>query len=538
MTIIARQIGISSAKNELSNPDIMTLPDSSSFRNDYAKKRSSLTLFAILFVTLVCLSFVALDGWRSWEARKNQLQEMEVSTFNMARAIAQHADDTIKGADTALIGMVERIEKDGTRPAALKRLHLFLAMRVESLPQLNGLFIFDEQGRWMVHSQPTTPVHANNADRDYFLYHRNQQDSRPYIGLPIRSRSTGAWIITLSRRINHPDGSFAGVALATISIDYFNKFYDRFNVGEAGAIVLASDAGVLLTRRPLLADSIGKDMTETTLFHEYMRKRTFGSFTVKSAQDGVRRLNSFRHLEQYPLFISAALSEDEILAHWRTDTYLHAAGVIVLLIAQGAFGFHLIRQIKLRADAENELVEAHTALKKVNQQLEKLSFQDGLTGLANRRHFDLVLSEEFRRATRNNRPLALIMIDVDHFKQFNDMYGHTEGDECLRKISMVILKAPLRSADLAARYGGEEMCLILPDTDVKGALEVAEKIRIAIQDLQIPHSSSQAGIVTVSAGVSAMTPVRHVNLPLELVNLADHALYAAKNNGRNRSMTL
>ncbi len=360
------------------------------------------------------------------------MKEAEVSTANMARAITQHADDTIKAADTALLGIVERVEADGIAPVALERLHKLMVRRTTELTQLKGLFVYDENGRWLVNSLPVMPANVNNSDRDYFIYHRTHQEDKPYIGLPIQSRSSGAWIMTVSRRINHSDGHFAGVALATIDIDYFNKFYNSFNLGKNGAIVLVMERGVLVTRRPLLADSTGKNMLNTTVYKE-SRGKAIGTFTVNSAQDGVKRLNSFRHLDKFPLFAAAALSEEEILADWTADTYLHSAGVGILVLVLSSVGFYLAGQIKLRVDAEAESATARDAMQKLNQVLERLSLQDGLTELANRRNFDLTLEEEFNRATRNSSSLALVLFDVDHFKRYNDIYGHAAGDECLKK---------------------------------------------------------------------------------------------------------
>ncbi|MFZ6780409.1 sensor domain-containing diguanylate cyclase [Undibacterium sp. Ji83W] len=496
-------------------------------------RKKSLKWLAMGFVIFVCVSLIFMDGWRSWTARKNQLREMEVSTANMARAIAQHADDTIKAADAALLGIDERIQADGTSPGALERLHNLLVLKTAELSQLKGLFVYDENGRWLVNSLPSTPSNVNNADRDYFIYHRTHQGNGTYIGAPILSRSSGIWIITLSRRINHRDGSFAGVTLATIDIDYFNKFYNSFDIGKAGAIVLVSNSGTMITRRPLLPDSIGKNMKTTTVFKESSSKPK-GTFTVKSAQDGVKRLNSFQRLDKYPLFVSAAVSEDEILADWLTDTLWHAAGVTLLVFILSSVGFYLIAQMKLRFNAEAELIRARDAMIDLNKTLERLSLQDALTELANRRNFDITLEEEFSRAIRNASSLALIMIDVDHFKQYNDLYGHAAGDECLRKISQAVKSCQNRAGDLTARYGGEELAVILPTTDVQGAILIAEKIRQAIHDLSISHAGNEAGIVTVSAGVEALTPARNLHNPVELIEAADNALYEAKKSGRDR----
>ena len=133
--------------------------------------------------------------------------------------------------------------------------------------------------------------------------------------------------------------------------------------------------------------------------------------------------------------------------------------------------------------------------------------QDGLTGLANRRQFDLTLNDEFSRAIRHASTLALILADVDCFKQYNDIYGHAAGDECLRAISCAIRDVTAqRPGDLAARYGGEEIAILLPDTDVAGAVTVAEKIRSAVHNLEIEHAGNPSGFVTLSAGVDVFNP--------------------------------
>ncbi|MEB0165184.1 diguanylate cyclase, partial [Glaciimonas sp. CA11.2] len=187
-----------------------------------------------------------------------------------------------------------------------------------------------------------------------------------------------------------------------------------------------------------------------------------------------------------------------------------------------------------RVHAEAEIVQARDALLTLNKTLEQLSLQDSLTGLSNRRHFDIALEKEFKRAMRNGRSLALIMIDADYFKQYNDMYGHTEGDECLRTISQIVKSNQNRPGDLAVRYGGEELAILLPDTDLRGAMTIAENIRYHVHRLAIEHSGSPFGVVTISAGVEAYVPFRNEQLPLELVQAADKALYNAKADGRNR----
>lgn len=173
-------------------------------------------------------------------------------------------------------------------------------------------------------------------------------------------------------------------------------------------------------------------------------------------------------------------------------------------------------------------------LKCAREQLTKLASTDGLTGLANRRRFDEVLAKEYARHTRSGGELSLILLDVDHFKAYNDTYGHVSGDNCLRQIAGMIDRSVIRANDLAARYGGEEFVCVLPETDQKGALATAERIRQGIIALAIPHSaSSAASHVTVSLGVVTARCFAEKS-PLNLVAQADEQLYKAKSTGRNR----
>jgi diguanylate cyclase (GGDEF)-like protein len=185
------------------------------------------------------------------------------------------------------------------------------------------------------------------------------------------------------------------------------------------------------------------------------------------------------------------------------------------------------------AQLEMRVKERSVELQAANQQLLILSTTDALTGLANRRQFDSILDKEWRRAQRQGIPIALVLTDVDHFKLFNDTYGHQGGDECLRRIASVLADHAQRAGDLAARYGGEEFAIIMPGADPDDALAWAEAVRQAVMELGIPHKHSQNGIVTLSAGISSMQPAEGLS-PADLIAQADKALYHAKEMGRNQ----
>jgi len=189
--------------------------------------------------------------------------------------------------------------------------------------------------------------------------------------------------------------------------------------------------------------------------------------------------------------------------------------------------------MKVRRDADRALHNAHEQIMRKNQQLAELADQDGLTGIFNRRAFDLRLAEIFGQSRRYQRKLSTIIFDVDHFKNYNDIYGHLAGDDCLRQVASALAGAMRRPGDILARYGGEEFVAILPDTDGQGALEVANSARERIESLMLVHEGSDIGKVTVSCGV-ATADWNDTNLTAEkLIDLSDQALYAAKRLGRN-----
>ena len=486
----------------------------------------------MMFLALVCLSLVTVEGWNSYSSRNTYLREANTVTINMARALSDHAEASIDLVDTILSGVVERFHA-GELGSDPERFHGLLESITQRTPSLQGLFLFDANGRWVLNSLPMGAPVSNNADREYFIYHRTHPGKATHVGMPVRSRSSGMWVLPVSQRLDNPDGSFAGVALATVRIDYFRKFYDSFDIGKNGTIFIALDTGPFVVRRPFRQADIGVDMISGPVFKLWKKLgQPTGSAILTARIDNVERLYTYRHLRRYPLLIAVALSKQEVLARWRTSTMISAGGTLVLLAAILWLGARMIGQMMQTSRLQHDLHEAKTALEANNAALQLLALSDGLTGLANRRHFDATLNIEFKRAIRDCSPLALVMFDVDYFKKFNDYRGHVEGDAALQMVSRAMLAGQRRPGDLAARFGGEEFAMLLPDTDLDGALGVAESIRAAIAALAFPHGASPLRILTVSAGVHSLIPQRGLH-PRVLIEAADRGLYRAKAEGRN-----
>lgn len=185
-----------------------------------------------------------------------------------------------------------------------------------------------------------------------------------------------------------------------------------------------------------------------------------------------------------------------------------------------------------------ETLRDMTSLKRAQQELELLASHDGLTGIVNRRGFDAKMSLEWRKAEADRQPLSLLLVDVDHFKRFNDTYGHPAGDECLKSIATALSQAMHRPADLVARYGGEEFAFVLPATNKNGASLVAQRVLESIASIALPHSGNDGmGIVSVSIGGATVVPSDKMNLS-HLIDRADRSLYEAKHSGRNRYVAL
>ncbi len=230
-----------------------------------------------------------------------------------------------------------------------------------------------------------------------------------------------------------------------------------------------------------------------------------------------------------PIIFVTAMSRDEDVEQGIAaggDDYLFKPISRAVLSAK-------IRAMHRIVQMRTSLLVLTRQLDAANQELVRVSASDGLTGIPNRRYFDETLNREWRRCRRNGSELALIMCDVDHFKRFNDLYGHQTGDECLRRVARVLTQASDRAGDTPARYGGEEFAIILPDTSAEGAGIVAEKAREAVIALDIPHAQSSYGQVTISLGVASQIPDETAT-PEKLIQAADQALYHAKHEGRNR----
>jgi len=247
----------------------------------------------------------------------------------------------------------------------------------------------------------------------------------------------------------------------------------------------------------------------------------------------IKEIRAYRAYADTPIIMITASDDQKILEKafeaGATDFIakpIRKTELIARIKSQLRLGF----EMDLRKEREKKLLELSLKLEEANKKLKEIAFLDGLTGIPNRRHFDIVFRSMKKQSRRNRTGLSVIMIDIDHFKLYNDTYGHLQGDECLKKAASILKGNLLRPTDFVARYGGEEFIAALPETDFHGAEEVAKRIQAAFEDKKIPHSKGIGGILTVSMGIASSDGTDD---DVFLVEYADEALYTAKSSGRN-----
>jgi signal transduction histidine kinase len=318
--------------------------------------RSSVYARVVLFLAVVCLALLGLDMKQIWTARDTRLQEARTDTDNLARSLAQHAQDVFETTDAVVNGLSDTILAEGRDPAAVRRLERRMRLRVADQKILNGLFVFDENGNWVGSSQgaaaPDKVRDLNYAGRDFFRYHRDHGDDAILVSPPVRNKADGVWAITVTRRVNQPDGSFGGVVDASVSIEHFQRFFETFDIGKQGVVSLTSGQGIVIIRRPFDEGNTGRNIAQGEFFRKIQRDADAGGFEYTSLIDGKSRLASFRRVPGFDLLVSVALDKNEVLAPWWHETKVHLVWSAITILFMLILGYRLTIQIRDRVAAE------------------------------------------------------------------------------------------------------------------------------------------------------------------------------------------
>jgi diguanylate cyclase (GGDEF)-like protein len=429
---------------------------------------------------------------------------------NLASSIDADISRNIELYDLSLRNVVNNVGLPELADVSKPILHLILFDHAATAQHFGAIQVFDANGRLTIDASTLDPQPENRGDEEYFWIHRDNADAGLFISKPMLHR--GAYAIVLSRRINTPDGRFFGVVAGSIRFSYFHELFGRLSLGDGDSITVLRRDRTVIMRTPFDLDVIGRSLTARAGWTPAVLP-VGGSYQGLGPVDAIPRLY-VRRESTSPLIVVVGKPLDRILGLWHTEATRIGAIMLALVALALTATIVLAREITRRAQAESRL--------------EELASTDALTGLKNRRKFDATIETEWRRAMRQATPISLLMIDADHFKAFNDNFGHQAGDQLLLGIAICITDSVRRAGDCAARYGGEEFAVLLPGQAPADASRIAETIRLKVQDW-----CEGAERATVSIGISSVTPVAPMDWP-GLVSSADKALYAAKAAGRNR----
>jgi diguanylate cyclase (GGDEF)-like protein len=473
-------------------------------------RRSANRLIAALLLVVVC--FCAVCAKFLIDARNSAWQGARDTTASLVAALDLDILLNIESFDLSLRAVAENLRRPEIDRVSPDLRQLLLFDRSATARHLDAMLVLDAAGHVRFDSRTLDPQPVGRADRDYFVFHEMNDTTGLHFSPPLVARSTGQPVVSLSRRLSHPDGSFAGVVVGGLRLSYFEQLFKTVSLGADDTITLSSVDGTLLMRWPYHEGFIGRDLRGAQLYKQLAHERSFETNTVI---DGVQRLVVYSRIGNFPLVISVGRSTAEIFADWHR--YAFAIGLLVA--ALWTMALYLILELRRRGEAESNLAVLATT--------------DELTGLANRRKFNEAIAREWRRAMRERQPLALMMLDADLFKEYNDRHGHQAGDKLLQMIGRAMSASIKRATDVAARYGGDEFSILLPSTPVEGATRVAELVRECLAELCFAYGVKEANL---SIGVAAIVPEPGES-HAALLATVDQALYRAKETGRNRIET-
>ncbi|TFV72376.1 diguanylate cyclase [Bradyrhizobium frederickii] len=525
--------------------------------------RARLALLAVILVAPLMFERI-----RSLEDTRGRQIAQATAEFT---TIARHSAD----AQREVISSVETILKAeafirASAGGVTKSCDVLRASLPSNLPWIRTLLIAGQDGRIQCATN-NMYVGLDLSDRPYFQ--QAQESGRFVLSDFILSRPAP----TPTVMAVYPVSAFSGVAdavvLATVNLDWMSKVMSNLG-GRAGiTAVLVDSAGTVLAAPADQHSTIGRPLDSMPLMAAIADRalrsdQDEGSLSFLAA-DGSRRAVSYIRIAGTNARLIASIDEDKVSAAVSRDirtAYLQLAFVVVFVLLGALIAAEklVIKPIEMLVDMAKRLGEGDLSARAArnrlpaefvplarafnamaaqlsqrereliasNDRLTVMASIDMLSGLANRRGFQSRLDFEWMRAQQYGSDLALLMIDVDHFKLFNDTYGHLEGDSCLTRLGESLSGIAADTMGFAARYGGEEFCLLLPNTDVARAVKIGEQVRATVLKLCLPHITSAHMIVTVSIGVAATKPNESLR-PGDLIEAADAALYAAKHRGRN-----
>src|ERR1700730_9172390 len=414
-------------------------------RKDLASRpwRLSAKLLIVSSVVTV-IGFSAICVSIMLDMRHGEEQLARQTLENLASGIDADISRNVELYDLSLRAVASNMVLPEIQEVSKSIRHLILFDHAATAKHFGAIQVFDAEGQLTIDASTLDPAPENRSDEEYFRVHRDRPDTGLFISRPMLHH--GAYAIVLSRRITGADGRFLGVVAGSIRFSYFHDLFGRLNLGPEDIITVLRPDRTIIMRRPFDLDIIGKNLADRPNWNP-AKLLDSGSYSGVGPVDPIPRLY-VRRSGASPLYVVVGKPLDSIFRLWRTEATRIAAIMLALIAFVIGVTLFLAREIGRRALAEDKL--------------EELATTDALTGLKNRRKFDAEIDAEWRRAARHKRPVALLMIDADHFTSYNDTFGHKAGDQVLLGRAICISDSVRRAGDCTARYGGEEFAVLLP----------------------------------------------------------------------------
>jgi diguanylate cyclase (GGDEF)-like protein len=532
--------------------------------NNTGKPRRPILSIRTRLIVLALLAVVPLmvDRVRLLESsRSERIEEVATEVLDLTR----RGTDDQREIVTSMRAMLQIIARAYvTVMARGETCNFYLNDLAATVPWIKGLSIIGPDGRIKC-ATLSSAVGLDFSDRPHY---REARATKTFaVGDYIMARVDGAPSMAIAYPVQAIDEAFDAVVVATIELQWVTSLVDTLDRRLGSSVLLIDRDGKLLASDPYTAKWVGTSLQDTALF-KAIADRPEGAARAESV-DGIRRIFGFIRVPWSSAYLVVGLDELDALRRINREVIfsyvqLTFIGILVLLLAwfcgerlvvrpirslariatrlgRGDLDVRTDQQVWAKefeplaaalADMAQKLAHREKELRAANINLERLASRDALSGLANRRTFDERIASLWRSSLEGGLSVALLMIDVDYFKLFNDRYGHIEGDECLRRIANVLNSSIRGREDLSARYGGEEFALLLPGANAEQAQEVGDRLRRTVEDLHILHADSPLRQVTISIGVAAMVPTSEGSIET-LLEAADAGLYAAKRRGRN-----
>ncbi|EKM5066015.1 sensor domain-containing diguanylate cyclase [Cronobacter turicensis] len=510
----------------------MTLRQFISYRLGLSTSLGRSLAVLLLFLLVGGIGTNILVFMHSWD---DEIAQAANKAVNLSVAQVRQAEDTFMAVGQTLDDVRTTV---GAGQASTY--HNYLVRLKARQPLLDGLYFYNAQGMIKGSSSGITGIPEDITHKDFFRFHDENRQTGIHIGRVIKSLASDELVIPVSVRVNDLSGGFAGVVLATVKLEYFQRFYSYFELGPRDMLALLLTDGSVLCVRPYDNAKIDMNISGSPLFTRELIRADRGTGTWVASLDHIERVFGFARTEKLPLVVVAGYDRAEVRMHWLRNNLPGLLSNFMLLLGFLVFSSVVFRKVRSSIRDQQELKQLRDELLKANQTFKSMAMADSLTGLANRRKFDTTLAKVLADSATSGSPVSLIMLDIDFFKRYNDSRGHAAGDACLRLIGNTLQMVTLRTCDLVARYGGEEFAIVLPETTGEEALALAQRAVSMIRDKHLPHPSTDLPeqVVTISAGCHTVRGNGREDAFSVLIRGADTALYLAKNRGRNQAFRL